>query len=138
MMPNAVPDWSGTWWLHASPLFTFAGIGFIYNPMKMGMPCVYQPRFDAGRWLKAVEQYRPLAVFLVPAMAQLLIAHPRFDEPDLASIAMGSLGSAPLAPPTLRRLQEKMPNAAVSNAYGMTEAGPAYRALPSVQSLRPS
>src|SRR5207248_2044550 len=56
MIPNAVPTWNGSWWMHSSPLFTFAGIGFIYNPMKMGMRCMYQPRFDAGRWLQAVEE----------------------------------------------------------------------------------
>jgi acyl-CoA synthetase (AMP-forming)/AMP-acid ligase II len=136
MIPNALPAWNGTWWMHGSPLFTFAGIGFIYNPMKMGMRCLYQPRFDAGRWLQAVEEERPLAVFIVPAMAQLLIAHRRFDEADLSSIVMCSLGSAPLAPVTLRRLQEKMPNATVSNAYGMTEAGPAYCAMPKEESLK--
>jgi len=130
MMPNALPDWNGTWWLHASPLFTFAGIGFIYNPMKLGMRCLYMPRFDATRFLRAVEEDRPLAVFIVPAMAQLLIADPGFEDADLSSIVMCSLGSAPLASSTLRRLQDKMPNATVSNAYGMTEAGPAYCAMP--------
>src|SRR5947209_4616609 len=136
MIPNGVPKWSGAWWMHSSPLFTFAGIGFIYNPMKMGMRCLYQSRFDAGRWLRAVEAERPLAVFIVPAMAQLLIAHPEFDSADLSSVVMCSLGSAPLAPATLRRLQEKMPNATVSNAYGMTEAGPAYCSMPKEESLR--
>ena len=33
--PN--PHYSGQCWLHASPLFTFAGIGFIYNPMQLGL-----------------------------------------------------------------------------------------------------
>jgi len=75
-------------------------------------------------------------VFIVPAMAQLLIADPHFDDTDLSSIVMCSLGSAPLAPSTLRRLQEKMPNATVSNAYGMTEAGPAYCAMPKEESLK--
>ncbi|MCU1448569.1 MAG: Acyl-CoA synthetase (AMP-forming)/AMP-acid ligase [Acidimicrobiales bacterium] len=136
MIPNGLPQWSGAWWMHSSPLFTFAGIGFIYNPMKMGMRCLYQPRFDAGRWLQAVEHERPLAVFIVPAMAQLLIAHPAFEAANLTSIVMCSLGSAPLAPATLRRLQEKMPDATVSNAYGMTEAGPAYCAMPKEESLK--
>jgi len=136
MIPNGVPQWSGLWWMHSSPLFTFAGIGFIYNPMKMGMRCMYQARFDAGRWLAAVAELRPMAVFIVPAMAQLLIAHPDFEKADLSSIVMCSLGSAPLAPATLRRLQEKMPDATVSNAYGMTEAGPAYCAMPKEESLK--
>jgi acyl-CoA synthetase (AMP-forming)/AMP-acid ligase II len=136
MVPNAVPNWNGLWWLHASPLFTFAGIGFIYNPMKLGMRCLYMPRFDASRFLRAVEEDRPMAVFIVPAMAQLLIADPHFDDADLSSIVMCSLGSAPLAPSTLRRLQEKMPDATVSNAYGMTEAGPAYCLMPKEESFK--
>src|SRR5437588_7557338 len=136
MIPNNAPNWSGDWWMHSSPLFTFAGIGFIYNPMKMGMRGLYQPRFDVGRWLDAVEAHRPPMVFIVPAMAQLLIAHPRFAAADLSSIVMCSLGSAPLAPATLRRLQEKMPNANVANAYGMTEAGPAFCYMPQEESVR--
>ena len=130
MVPNGRPHWTGDGWLHASPFFTFAGIASVYNPMKLGMTGLYQPRFDAGAWMEQVERRRPSAVFLVPAMAQLLIAHPRFAQSDLSSIRMASLGSAPLAPETMRRLQEKMPDCWVSNNWGMTEAGSAYCVLP--------
>jgi long-chain acyl-CoA synthetase len=130
MVPNGRPYWSGDGWLHASPYFTFAGIASVYNPMKLGMTGMYQPRFDAGAWLDQVEARRPAAVFLVPAMAQLLIVHPRFEEADLSSIKMATLGSAPLAPETLRRLKEKMPDTWVSNNWGMTEAGSAYCVMP--------
>ena len=136
MMPNGKPQWSGDGWLHASPFFTFAGIASIYNPMKLGMTGLYQPRFDAEKWLEVVERRRPAAVFLVPAMAQLLIAHPRFADADLSSIKMATLGSAPLAPDTMRRLQEKMPDAWVSNNWGMTEAGSAYCVLPPDEASR--
>ena len=129
-------QFSGQHWLHASPLFTFAGIGFIYNPMQLGLSGVYQPRFDAGRWLEVVDQLRPNFVFLVPSMAELLVAHPRFAEVDLTSIQICAIGSAPLAPATLRTLQERMPEASVSNSYGMTEAGPAYCSMPKGESLR--
>jgi acyl-CoA synthetase (AMP-forming)/AMP-acid ligase II len=63
-------------------------------------------------------------------MAQLLLAHPRFAEADLSSIRMASVGSAPLAPETFRRLRERLPKAWVSNNWGMTEAGPAFCVLP--------
>ena len=136
MMPNGLPNWSGDGWLHASPLFTFAGIASVYNPMKLGMTGLYQPRFDAGAWLEVVENRRPAAVFLVPAMAQLLLAHPRFDETDLGSILMASIGSAPLAPETMRRLQTRLPQAWVSNNWGMTEAGSAFCSLPPEEAAR--
>ena len=136
MMPNGLPAWSGDGWLHASPLFTFAGIASVYNPMKLGMTGMYQPRFDADEWLRVVEERRPAAVFLVPAMAQLLISHPRFDEADLTSIVMASIGSAPLAPETMRRLQARLPRAWVSNNWGMTEAGSAFCSLPPEEAAR--
>lgn len=132
--PNA--QFSGGCFMHSSPLFTFAGIGFIYNPMQLGLYGVYQPRFDAGRWLEVVEERRPPFVFLVPSMAELLVSHPRFAQADLSSIELCAIGSAPLAPATLRTMQERMPEAAVSNSYGMTEAGAAYCAMPKGESLK--
>jgi acyl-CoA synthetase (AMP-forming)/AMP-acid ligase II len=132
--PN--PSYSGQCWLHASPLFTFAGIGFIYNPMQLGLYGVYQPKFDAGRWLEVVEEVRPQFVFLVPSMAQLIVAHPRFAGAELSSVVMCAVGSAPLLPATLRALQERMPEASVSNSYGMTEAGPAFCSMPKGEALR--
>jgi long-chain acyl-CoA synthetase len=130
MVPNGLPTWSGAGWLHASPMFTFAGIASTYNPMKLGLRLLYLPRFDVDRWFDVVEERRPTATFLVPAMAELLIASPRFDEADLSSITICPLGSAPVTPATLLRLQEKLPNAMVSNSWGMTEAGPAFCFMP--------
>jgi acyl-CoA synthetase (AMP-forming)/AMP-acid ligase II len=130
MVPNGLPTWSGKGWLHASPMFTFAGIASTYNPMKLGLRLLYLPRFDVDRWFDVVEARRPTATFLVPAMAELLIASPRFDEADLSSITICPLGSAPVTPATLLRLQEKLPNAMVSNSWGRTEAGPAFCFMP--------
>jgi acyl-CoA synthetase (AMP-forming)/AMP-acid ligase II len=131
MVPNGLPRWSGRGaWLHASPMFTFAGIASTYNPMKLGLRLMYLPRFDVDRWFDVVEERRPTATFIVPAMAELLIASPRIDEVDLSSITICSLGSAPVAPGTIARLQARLPNALVSNSWGMTEAGPAFCFMP--------
>lgn len=130
MIPNHEPPWTGAGWLHGAPLFTFAGISFIYNPMKMGMCGLYIPKFDAAEWLRIVGRERPSMAFLVPAMAELLVAHPDFATADLSSLHAVSIGSAPLAPKTLLALQERIPDATVSNSYGMTEAGPAYIVMP--------
>jgi acyl-CoA synthetase (AMP-forming)/AMP-acid ligase II len=130
MIPNLEPPWSGAGWVHGAPLFTFAGISFIFNPMKMGMVGLYQPKFDAGEWLRIVERERPTMAFLVPAMAELLVAHPDFATVDLTSLNAVSIGSAPLAPNTLLTLVERLPQASVANSYGMTEAGPAFIVMP--------
>jgi acyl-CoA synthetase (AMP-forming)/AMP-acid ligase II len=129
MLPNALPSWNGLKWLTATPVFTFAGLGFIYNPMKLGMTVLYLPRFDAGRWLDIVERERPVIAFVVPAMARLLIHHPEFDTADLSSLRRVVLGSAPLSPDTVERLQARLPGADVLNSYGMTEGGHATFAM---------
>jgi acyl-CoA synthetase (AMP-forming)/AMP-acid ligase II len=129
LLPNSEVRYRGKAWLHGSPPFTFAGISFVYNPMKMGMASLFQARFDAGRWLDHVEAHRPTATFLVPAMAQLLRNEARWATADLSSLTLVSIGSAPLPPDTLVHLCERLPDAVVTNGYGMTEAGPAYCAM---------
>ena len=136
MIGDVPPSWTGGGWLHASPMFTFAGIASVYTPMKLGLRGIYQPKFEVTRWLKVVEEERPVAVFLVPAMAHLLLDDPGFTTVDLSSIAMCSVGSAPLAPFVLEALQERMPDAMVSNNYGMTEAGSAYCIMPKGEAVK--
>ncbi len=136
MVGNVAPSWTGGGWLHASPMFTFAGIALVYTPMKLGLRGLYMPRFDAGRWLEVVEEEKPVAIFLVPAMAHLLLDHPGFSTVDLSSVAMCSVGSAPLAPFVVERLQDRMPDAMVSNNYGMTEAGSAYCIMPKGEAIK--
>jgi len=47
---------AGTGWLHGAPLFTFAGMSFIFNPMKMGLCALYMPKFDVDHWFDVVER----------------------------------------------------------------------------------
>jgi acyl-CoA synthetase (AMP-forming)/AMP-acid ligase II len=136
LIPFTEPAWTGGGWLHASPPYTFAGLAFVYTPLKLGLRALYQPRFDADRWFDVVESERPGSVFLVPAMAALLLEHPRFATADLSSVQLCSIGSAPLAPFVLERLQERMPGALVSNNYGMTEAGSVYCIMPPGEAVR--
>ena len=61
---------------------------------------------------------------------------PRFDTVDFSSVSICSVGSAPLAPFVVERLQERMPDAMVSNNYGMTEAGSAYCTMPKGEAVK--
>jgi acyl-CoA synthetase (AMP-forming)/AMP-acid ligase II len=130
MIPNNEPRWTGGGWLHGAPMFTFAGIAFIFNPMKMGLTAYYQPKFDAGRWLEYVATERPTHTMIVPSFAELIVAHPDFAAADLSSLVQVSIGSAPIAPATHRILIERLPDASVGNSFGMSEAGPAYIVMP--------
>ena len=41
-------------------MFTFAGLTFVYQPMRMGMRTLYLPRFDVDTWLHEVQTRRPM------------------------------------------------------------------------------
>jgi acyl-CoA synthetase (AMP-forming)/AMP-acid ligase II len=58
------------------------------------------------------------------------------ESADLTSVELCSIGSAPLAPSVLEKLQELMPDALVSNNYGMTEAGSAYCIMPKGEAVK--
>jgi acyl-CoA synthetase (AMP-forming)/AMP-acid ligase II len=136
MIPNAAPHWSSRGWLHGAPLFTFAGMSFIFNPMKMGLTGLYMPRFDVDHWFDVLEHDKPMMIFLVPAMAELITASPRFETADFSAPIAVSIGSAPLAPATLSKLQARMPQASVINSYGLTEAGPAFITMPKEEAAK--
>ena len=120
-------DWSGAGFMTSSPFSTTSGALLVYGPMRGGMSGWYQPRFDAGRWISLVEARRPLVSFVVPAMAQLIVAHPRFAEADLSGLAALTIGGAPVARATLRRLGERLPGADIMVGYGLAEFGAVAR-----------
>jgi acyl-CoA synthetase (AMP-forming)/AMP-acid ligase II len=111
----------------ASPFSTTSGILLVDGPSRGGLSGWYLPRFDAGKWLAVVTDRRPVAAFIVPAMAQLLVAHPDFGDADLSSLVALTIGGAPIARPTLHRLVERLPNADVLVGYGLTEFGAVTR-----------
>ena len=95
------------------------------------MRLLYLPRFDVDRWFDAVEERRPQATFVVPAMVELLIVSPRFDDgrpvehPDLLARERTRRPGH-----DQRASRTRLPKAMVSNAWGMTEAGPAFCFMP--------
>ncbi len=126
--PARTPPWTGLGFLTASPFSTTSGALLVTGPMSGGLTGWYLPRFDAGRWLSLVGRRRPVAAFIVPAMAQLLVAHPDFDDTDLSSLFALTLGGAPVAKATLLRLGQRMPGGDVLVGYGLTEFGAVTRA----------
>jgi acyl-CoA synthetase (AMP-forming)/AMP-acid ligase II len=119
--------WTGMGFMTASPFSTTSGILLVDGPMRGGLSGWYLPRFNAANWLAIVADRRPVAAFLVPAMAQLLVAHPDFVDADLSSLMALTIGGAPIARSTLQRLGEHLPNAEVFVGYGLTEFGAVTR-----------
>ncbi len=118
--------WSGLGFMTSSPFSTTSGALLVHGPLQAGLSGWYQPRFDAGRWIEVVEAQRPVTAFVVPAMAQLIVAHPRFARADLSSLAALTIGGAPAPRATLQRLGERLAGDLIVG-YGMTEFGAVTR-----------
>jgi long-chain acyl-CoA synthetase len=120
-------EWNGLGFMNCSPFSTTSGALLIFGPLRGGLSGWYLPRFDAEGWMRLVEEQRPVTAFLVPAMAQLIVAHPHFAEADLSSLAALTFGGAPVARATLQRLGERLPRTDILVGYGMTEFGAVSR-----------
>ncbi|MGH9097281.1 MAG: class I adenylate-forming enzyme family protein [Acidimicrobiales bacterium] len=120
-------DWNGLGFLTSSPFSTTSGALLVHGPMRGGLIGWYQPRFDPGQWLSLVELHRPVAAFVVPAMAQLIVAHPGFEPADLSSLLALTIGGAPITRATLRRLGDRLPRSDILVGYGLTEFGAVSR-----------
>ena len=127
---DRVPStWLGLGFLTSSPFATTSGSLLVTGPLRGGLSGWFLPRFDAEAWIDAVERYRPVSAFLVPAMVELIVGSPRFASADTASLAAVTVGSAPIAAATLRRFGVGLAPAEVLCGYGMTEFG-AVTAMP--------
>lgn len=127
---DRVPSsWLGLGFMTSSPFATTSGSLLVSGPLRGGLSGWFLPRFDADRWIRTVEQDRPVSAFLVPAMVELIVACPRFETADLSSLIAVTVGSAPIASATLRHFGSKLPHADVLCGYGMTEFG-AVTAVP--------
>lgn len=122
-------NWIGLGFMSSSPFATTSGSLLITGPLRAGLSGWFLPRFSADAWLTTVERERPVSAFLVPAMVELLVASPGFEAADLSSLAVVTIGSAPIAAATLRRFGSVLGTAEVLCGYGMTEFG-AVTAMP--------
>ncbi len=121
---DRVPSsWLGLGFLSSSPFATTSGSLLVTGPLRGGLSGWFLPRFSAETWIAAVERDRPVSAFLVPAMVELIVASPRFGTADLSSLAVVTVGSAPIAAATLRRFGAGLRVADVLCGYGMTEFG---------------
>jgi len=111
------------------PFFHVGGaIGTLGN-LYSGNTYVIQDRFDAGEWLRLVQQHGVTSTFLVPTMLQRILDHPDFPNADLSALVAIAYGAA-TAPITLvRRAMAAMPHVAFANVFGQTETLGAYTTL---------
>jgi acyl-CoA synthetase (AMP-forming)/AMP-acid ligase II len=111
------------------PFFHVGGaIGMLGN-LYSGNTYVVQDRFDAGTWLRLVQEHRVTSTFLVPTMLQRILDHPDFGSTDLTSLLAIAYGAAAAPVALMRTAMAAMPHVGFANVFGQTETLGAYTTL---------
>jgi fatty-acyl-CoA synthase len=93
-----------------------------------GATVVLERSFDAGRVLALVAEHRVTTMMGVPTHYLLMAEHRSFATADLSSLRSAVVGGAPMPAPLLRTYHER--GVALTQGYGLTEAGPNVLCLP--------
>ncbi|HVW71066.1 MAG TPA: class I adenylate-forming enzyme family protein [Steroidobacteraceae bacterium] len=112
--------------LVVAPLYHMNGLYFSTVALSNRVTIYSLPRFDAAPYLRAVASYRCTVLSGIPTMFALMVRETELiSQLDLSSVHTILIGSAPLTDALLAQIERLFPNAAVSNGFGTTEAGPA-------------
>ena len=110
--------------LVAAPLYHMNGLLLSKLVVATHACEVLLPQFRAGAYIEAIAHHRCTYLTSVPTMLAL-VARERelLAASDLTAVRVVMMGSAPLTQALIDRVKAIFPGAAVSNAYGTTEAG---------------
>jgi acyl-CoA synthetase (AMP-forming)/AMP-acid ligase II len=114
----------GARYLHAAPMFHLADLAGWAAIVMLGGTHVIIPAFDPVEVMKAIEKHQVSDALLVPVMIQTIVDHPELADHDLSSVRALLYGASPIPQAVLERAMNALPNAAFTQAYGMTELAP--------------
>jgi acyl-CoA synthetase (AMP-forming)/AMP-acid ligase II len=111
-------------YLIAAPLYHMNALALMKLACAAHATVVLMPRFEARAYIEAITRYRPTWLTAVPPMiAMMLRETAALKQADLSSIEFIRMGSAPVSASLMQAIHGALPKAAVTNAYGTTEAG---------------
>jgi long-chain acyl-CoA synthetase len=112
-------------YLIAAPLYHMNALALSKLACAAYATIVLLPQFSARAYIEAIGRYRATFLTAVPPMiAMMLRERELLARTDLSSVAFVRMGSAPVSAALMAALRAALPRAAVTNAYGTTEAGP--------------
>lgn len=118
-------DRSNHRYIVAAPMFHMNATISVKTALHAGASMVLLPAFDARLYAQAIATYRVTWLTSVPTMMAMLAREGDFIRTlDFSSVTNVMMGSAPLTASLVEKVQSLFPGAALSNAYGTTEAGP--------------
>ena len=106
----------------AVPLAHVTGVvANIMTMVRCAGSLIIMPEFKAAEYLRLASRERVTYTVMVPAMYNLCLLQPDFDDFDLSSWRIGGFGGAPMPIATIERLTGKIPGLKLMNCYGATE-----------------
>ncbi len=112
-------------YLIAAPLYHMNALALAKLACAAHATIVLLPQFSARVYIEAIGRYRCTWLTAVPPMiAMMLREHALLARTDLSSVEFVRMGSAPVSHGLTEAIRDALPRAAVTNAYGTTEAGP--------------
>jgi long-chain acyl-CoA synthetase len=112
-------------YLIAAPLYHMNALALALLACLAHATIVLQPQFSAPAYIEAIGRYRITWLTAVPPMiAMMLRERELLAHTDLSTVEFVRMGSAPVTVSLMQALHAALPHAAVTNAYGTTEAGP--------------
>jgi acyl-CoA synthetase (AMP-forming)/AMP-acid ligase II len=119
------PDLERHRYLIAAPLYHMNALALAKLACAAHATIVLLPQFTAPAYIEAIGRYRPTWLTAVPPMiAMMLREKETLARADLGSVEFLRMGSAPVSASLMQAIRQALPRAAVTNAYGTTEAGP--------------
>lgn len=115
----------------AVPASHVTGLVAVILAMFSAGGCVVMMReFKAGPFLELAAAERITHTLVVPAIYNLCLREPDFDQHDLGRWRVGGFGGAPMPEGTIRTLAQKLPHLVLVNAYGATETTSPTTSMP--------
>jgi long-chain acyl-CoA synthetase len=112
-------------YLIAAPLYHMNALALAKLACAAHATIVLLPQFSARAYIEAIGRYRASFLTAVPPMIAMMLREAELlARTDLSSVAFVRMGSAPVSASLMAALRAALPQAAATNAYGTTEAGP--------------
>jgi long-chain acyl-CoA synthetase len=112
-------------YLIAAPLYHMNALALAQLAIAAHSTIVLLPNFTAPAYIAAIATHRCTWLTAVPPMiAMMLRETDLLAKTELSSVQFVRMGSAPVSQSLMSALKRVLPKAAVTNAYGTTEAGP--------------
>lgn len=111
----------------AFPFFHIAGLSFIVGALTFGAQSLLLPNpRDIDHFVAQLKAVPPTRLGAVPALYDMLLAHPEFTDVDFSGLKTAKSGAAPLTRTTYDALSAVIGAGKFADVFGMTETGPCY------------